>query len=262
MMKLFKKRIVALALGGGSARGFANIGVLKVFEKYRIPIGLLIGSSIGSLTAAAYSTGAMSIRQLEEAALKFNPHDITDMTVPRFAIMKGRKLANIVQKFTDNKEFSDCRIPLAITATDIETGEGLIFTSGNLQKIIRASCSWPGFYPPVEIDGRLLSDGGIRDSVPVKWAKRLGATFTIAVKLGFAPSRINRGNIFQLMIQSIQIMGEELDRYQSMQADVVIEPDIAGINQFDFKEAHKIISSGEEAAEKAIKQIKSLLRIR
>jgi len=259
-MALFKKRKVALALGGGSARGFANIGVLKVLEKNKVPINLFIGSSIGSLIAAAYSLG-MTTEELEKYALAFKIQDITDVTVPRLAVMKGEKLARTVEKLTDQKTFENCRIPIAVTATDIQTGEELLFTSGDLQKIIRASCSWPGFFPPVKIDGRYLSDGGIRNSVPVKWAKKLGGTFTIAVKLGFSPQNIKADNIFKMMIQSIQIMGEELDKYQSMQANIIIEPDLEKINQTDFDKASDIIAKGEIAAEREIPKIKKLLRI-
>ncbi|MCK4462962.1 MAG: patatin-like phospholipase family protein [Candidatus Omnitrophica bacterium] len=259
-MILFKKRKVALALGGGSARGFANIGVLKVLERHKVPIDTLIGSSIGGLIGASRSLG-MSLEEMEEAALKFTWQDITDVTMPKLAIMKGEKLAKTVERFTDHKTFSDCSIPLAITATDIENGDEILFTSGNMQKIIQASCSWPGFFPPVEVDGKFLSDGGVRNSVPVKWAKKLGATFTIAVKLGFAPQKIKADNILQMMIQSIQIMGEELDKYQSMQANIIIEPDLKGINQLDFDKTREIILSGEIAAEREIKKIKRLLRI-
>lgn len=259
-MALFKKRKVALALGGGSARGFANIGVLKVLKRHKVPIDLLIGSSIGGLIGGSLSLG-MSLEEMEEAALKFKWQDITDVTMPRLAIMKGEKLAKVVEKFTDHKTFTDCSIPLAITATDIESGDEILFTSGNMQKIIQASCSWPGFFPPIEVDGRFLSDGGVRNSIPVKWAKKLGATFTIAVKLGFAPQKIKADNIFQMMVQSIQIMGEELDKYQSMQADIIIEPDLKGINQLDFDKSGEIILSGEVAAEREIKKIKRILRI-
>lgn len=259
-MDFFRKRKVALVLGGGSARGFANIGVLKVLEKQNVPLDLMIGSSIGALIAAAYSTG-MSIEELEEAALQFKWQDITDVTMPKIALMKGEKLAKVVRNFTNHKTFADCRIPIAVTATDIATGEEMLFTSGDMQKIIQASCSWPGFYPPVEFENRFLSDGGIRNSTPVKWAKKLGATFTIAVKLGFAPQKIKLDNIFQLMIQSVQIMGEELDKYQSMQADVIIEPDLKDVNQLSFDKVGEIVSGGEEACKREIKKIKKLLRI-
>jgi len=259
-MRWFKKRKVVLALGGGSARGLANIGVLKVLEQHKVPIDLLVGSSMGALIGAAYS-GGIPIEKMEKLAWEFKVQDITDVTMPRLAILKGKKLENKIRELTGNISYSDCKIPMAITATNIKNGEELIFTDGDLQKIIKASCSWPGFYPPVKIDGNLLADGGIRHGVPVKWAKELGATFIIAVKVGFAPQKIDENNIFQTLVQSIQIMGEELDKYQSMQANVVIDPKLDNINQLDFDKAREIILIGEAACEREIKRIKSLLRI-
>ncbi|MDD5439211.1 MAG: patatin-like phospholipase family protein [Candidatus Omnitrophica bacterium] len=256
----FKKRKIAIALGGGAARGFANIGVLKVLEREHIPIDLVIGSSMGALVGAVYSLGR-PVSYLQEEAEKFSWREITDMTIPRVAMTKGEKLAKVVGKFTEGKSFDECRIPTAITATDIRTGQELLYTSGNLQKIVIASCSWPGFFPPVRIDGRLLADGGLRHSVPVKWAKDLGATFVIAVRVGFEPQNIAASNIFQLMIQSIQIMGEELDKYQSMRADVIVEPSLKGITQLDFHKAKEIIANGEKAAEKVIDIIKRKLAL-
>ena len=213
---------------------------------------------MGGLVATAYALGA-PLERIEKVALRFTTRDIADLTLPRASFLKGRKLAKIIDKLTERKSFADCRIPVAITATNIKSGEELIFTCGNLQKILRASCSWPGFFPPVEVDGKLLSDGGIRNSVPAKWAKKLGATFVIAVRVGFSPQKIETDNIFQLMLQSIQIMGEELDKYQSKHANVTIVPDLTHHNQLDFDKAREIILSGEIAAEKSVKRIKYLM---
>lgn len=260
-MGLFKNRKVVLALGGGGARGFANIGVLKALKNANIPIDLIIGSSMGAMVGASYSLG-MSIQQLEDEAVRFSWRDITDLTIPHLAALKGEKLEQTINRLTGGKTFEDCMIPMAVTATNIQTGDELIYTSGNLQKIVLASCSWPGFFPPVEVDGKLLADGGIRNSVPVKWAKKLGGTFVIAVKLGFSPQKIDATNIFQLMIQSVQIMGEELDKYQSLPANAVIEPNLKDFNQLDFHEGAAIMKSGEEAAGKILKKIKRALGVR
>lgn len=261
-MSLFgKKRKVALALGGGAARGLANLGVLKVLEKERVPIDLIIGSSIGGLIGAAYCLGTPLVR-LEKEALKLTWKRLVDMTIPGIAIIKGEKLAGIIEDITDKKTFEDTRIPLAITTTDIETGDELVHTSGNLQKIIRASCSWPGIFTPVRLGGRLLGDGGIRNSIPAKWSKKLGATFTIAVNIGFVVKNGGLKNIFQMWVQAVQIMGVELDRYQSMQADVIIEPKMNDIDQLAFDRAKDAIKEGEAAAKKSMPRIKKLLNLR
>ncbi|MBL7156843.1 MAG: patatin-like phospholipase family protein [Candidatus Omnitrophica bacterium] len=259
-MPLFKKPKVALALGGGAARGIANIGVLKVLEKERIPIDLIVGSSIGGLVGAAYGLGVPTYR-MEKAALKFSWAKLADFSISKISIIKGKKLAKLIEEFTDKKRFEDAQIPFAITTTDIETGEELMHTKGNLQKVIQASCSWPGIFAPVTIDGRKLTDGGIRNSIPVKMAKRLGATTVIAVDIGFSVKKGKLDNLFQMFIQSIQILGEELDRYQSMQADIIIKPKLHNIDQFAFHRAKRALLDGEEAARKAIPVIKKKLRL-
>ena len=257
---MFKKRKVALALGGGAARGFANIGVLKVIDRERIPIDLLVGSSIGALAAALYGLG-IPIYQMEKAAMQFSWDKLTDLSISRFSMLKGKKLEKIIKDFTDGKGFSDAKIPFAIATTDIEAGEEVVFTKGDLQKIIQASCSWPGIFPPVVVDGRKLVDGGIRNSIPVKMAKRLGATHVIAVDIGFCVKKGRLDNLFQMFVQSIQILGEELDNYQSKQADVMIKPRLHNIDQFAFDRAKQAIRDGEDATEKAIPEIRKKLGI-
>jgi len=258
LMSFLKKRKVVLALGGGGARGLANIGVLKVLEQERIPIDLVVGSSIGSFIGAAYSIG-MPTHRMEEAALGFAIDTLTDFSLSKLALLKGKKLEKIISDFTGGKDFEDAKIPIAVTATDIETGEELVYTKGNLQEIIKASCSWPGIFPPVTIDGRKLVDGGIRNSIPCKMARSLGATVVIAVDVGFCVKAGKLENLFQMFIQSIQIMGKELDTYQSMQADVIVKPKLHNIDQFAFNQAKRAISDGEAATQAVIPQIRKLL---
>lgn len=259
-MPLFKKRKIALALGGGGARGIANIGVLKLLEHERIPIDLIVGSSIGGLIGASYALGVPTYR-MEEAALKFSMDKLADFAISKMSIVKGKKLEKLIEEFTDKKDFKDANIPIAITTTDIETGEELVHTKGPLQRLIKASCSWPGIFPPVVIEGRKLGDGGIRNSIPVKMAKHLGATHVIAVDIGFCVKRGKIDNLFQMFMQSIQILGEELDSYQSMQADVVIKPKLHNIDQFAFHHAKEAVQDGEKAARKVIPQIKRKLKL-
>jgi NTE family protein len=257
-MMFGKKHKIAVALGGGAARGFANIGVLKVLERERVPVDLIIGSSIGALGGALYGLGVPTYR-MEEIAMKFTWDRLTDFSISRTALLKGKKLEKLVNDLTDHKSFSDMQIPVAITTTDIETGEEMVHTKGDLQKLIIASCSWPGIFPPVEVDGRKLVDGGIRNSIPVKMAKRMGATKIIAVDIGFCVKVGKLDNLFQMFIQSIQILGEELDNYQSMQADVIIKPRLHGIDQFAFDRASQAIRDGEEVTEKALPLIRKEL---
>ena len=260
-MAFFKKRKIVLALGGGAARGLANVGVIKVFEREGIPLDLVVGSSIGALIAAGYCLGIPTYR-VEKTCLEFTTAKLTDLSVSRKGFLKGKKLEDLICSFIEGRTFEDTKTPLAVTTTDVETGEEVVFTKGNLEKVLLASCSWPGIFPAIEINGRKLVDGGIRNSIPVKNAHDLGATFVIAVHIGFCVKTTALDNPFQLFIQSIQILGEELDRYQTMNADVIIKPALIDLDQFGFDRAKEAITDGEKAAEEALPEIKKKLGLK
>ena len=263
-MPFFKKPKVILALGGGSARGLANIGVLKVLERHfgkNLPFDMVVGSSIGSLIGAAYCAG-YSAEELEKKAAKLRWPSLVDFGLYTTGLIKGDRLEKIIVDIVGEKSFEDLVIPFALTTTDIETGEELTHTSGNLVKLIRASCSWPGIFTSVKIGGRLLSDGGVRNSIPTKAACELGATFIVAVNPGFAVKSHIIDNPLKAIVQSVQIMGEELNAYQSRSADVVIKPELRNIDQFDFDKADIIIRQGEVAAEKKMPLLKRKLSLR
>ena len=257
---LKKKRSVVLVLGGGSARGLAHIGVLKVLEREKIPIHRIVGTSMGALIGAAYAVG-VPLKKMEDMAHKFNWRTIFDPTLPRMGLLAGKKLERIVSELTDRKNFSDCKIPLAIVATDIERNERVVFQKGNMQKIICASCSWPGIFNPVRIDGRLLVDGGIKNSVPTRVARSLDPGYMIAVDVGFCVKDGKIQNIFQMLLQSFQIMGEELNRYQSRISDTLIKVELGDIDQVGFHRAREAITKGEKAAQDKVEQIKRMLSI-
>ena len=258
-MGFFKKRMRILALGGGSARGLCSIGVLKILEKHfgrnKLPFDMVIGTSIGSLIGASYCLG-MTVEELESRVKDFTWPKMVDFGIYSTGMIKGDKLEDIIKDCVDGKCFSDTNIPFALTTTNIETGEELIHDSGDLVKLLRASCSWPGIFTAVEYDGKLLADGGVRNSIPTKAAKAYGATSILAVDPGFAVKNQKMTNVLRVTVQAVQIMGEELNFYQSKQADITIKPDLKDIDQFDFDKSAHIVKMGGAAAENLIKQIK------
>ncbi len=257
MFGLFQKqKKVALALGGGSARGLAHIGVLKVLKRENMPIDMIVGTSMGALIGAAYSIGD-SIEAMEADAYTFSANKLLDPTIPRMGLLAGEKLEKAVRELIDHKTFADCKIPFAAVTTNIETGEEVVHQSGELSKVIRASCSWPGIFNPVRIDGKLLVDGGIKNSVPVKIARALGAEYVLAVDVGFCVREGPVKNIFQVILQAFQITGEELNKHQSLGADFVIKVDLGHIDQIAFDKARDAIRMGAEAAESVIQQLKT-----
>jgi NTE family protein len=258
---LKKKRSVVLVLGGGSARGLAHIGVLKVLEREQIPIHRIVGTSMGALIGAAYAVG-VPVKKMEDIAHKFNWKTVFDPTMPRIGLLAGKKLEHVVAELTEHRSFTDCRIPLAVVATDIEKNERVVFQKGNLQKVVTASCSWPGIFNPVRIDGRLLVDGGIKNSVPTRIARSLDPGYMIAVDVGFCVKDGKLNNIFEMLMQSFQIMGEELNRYQSRMSDTLIKVELGhDIDQVSFNKSKEAIAGGEAAAQAKVGQIKRMLSI-
>ena len=248
---------ITLVLGGGSARGLAHIGVLKVLHKAKIPIDLIVGTSIGALIGATYALG-IPIKKIEQIALKTRWWHLTDFVISKIGFLEGRNLGRIIIDAIENKGFEDLKIPLVVVTADIENGQRVILTSGNLAEAIRASCSLPGIFIPIRINGRLLVDGGLIDSVPVRVAQQMGASFIIASDVGFCIKKEKITNIFQMIYQSVQIAGSELNKLQGKLADITIMPQLSGeIDQMAFDKADYIINKGEEAAAQVLPLLQS-----
>ncbi|MBF0252273.1 MAG: patatin-like phospholipase family protein [Candidatus Omnitrophica bacterium] len=259
-----KNRKIVLALGGGAARGIVSIGILKVFEKLygpgNLPFDMIVGTSMGSLIGAAYAAG-FTIDQLEEKALKFNWKNLLDPGFHPTGLLKGERLEEMIHEMVGVTSFEKLNIPFALTTTDINSGQEYIHTSGDLIKLIRASCSWSGFFSAVNINGLNLADGGIRNSIPTKAAKKLGSTFIVAVDPGFSISSAPIDNALKALVQSVQIMGEELNTYQSALADVVIKPLLNNVDQFDFDKSAELIRHGEATAVGAVDAMDKKIKI-
>jgi NTE family protein len=256
-----KARKVTLALGGGSARGLAHIGVIKELEKAAIPIDMVVGTSMGALIGAAYCTGS-DPDSMRYHALKFTVNRLLDPTIPTMGLLAGERLERIIRAMLGGKTFEDCRIPFAAVTTDMETGQEVVHRSGDMVKAVRASCSWAGIFNPVTIGGKLLCDGGIKSSVPTKVARSLGADYLIAVDVGFCVKQGKMENIFQMILQSFQIMGEELNKYQSENSDCTIKVDLGDFDQVAFDRAEEAIMTGAAAAIAKIPSIKEDLGIK
>ena len=255
------RRNVALILGGGAARGIAHIGVLRVLKREQIPIDMVVGTSIGALIGAGHALG-ISVEAMAERARKIRTRDLLDFSISRMGLIEGIRLEHVIRESIEHKEFEDIQIPLAIVGCDVEKAEEVILTSGDLAKSIRASCSLAGIFAPVRLGGRLLVDGGVVQTVPVSVARKLGARFTIAVDVGFMVRVAKIDNVFQLIYQSYQIMAQELSNYQAYAASVTIKPELGDIHQMGFSRAEEAIRLGEEAAEKALPEIREKLMAR
>lgn len=250
---------VALALGGGFARGFAHLGVLKVFQKYDIKVSHIAGSSVGSILGAAYASGAPLERIIETCrTLRFR--DIARWRVSRLGLASNHRLAALMDRVFGSRQFEDLKIPLAVVATDLSTGEPVVFTSGNLVDAIRASCAFPGLFEPVEIGTRCLADGGLVAPVPTQAARFIGAQTVVGVSVGMQDGR--RGaptNIFQVVSRAVSAAQKHQLEVWERHADLVLRPDVQFLAWDDFARADEAIEAGAAAALRALPRIENLL---
>jgi NTE family protein len=249
---------VALVLGAGSARGFAHVGVLKVLESNKIPVHLIVGTSAGSFVGSMYAYGYNSF-QLQKMSFSMEKGDIIDLTVPDNGFIKGEKLEEFINKTVNNTLIEKMRIPFYAVATDILNGQEVVFGKGNTGKAVRASCSIPGIFRPVKIEGRMYVDGGVVSPVAVDAARRMGADVVIAVDIAFAAGEAQPESTIDTMLQAISIMYSKLSAMQLQRADVVIRPKVAHIGTGDFSKRHEAVLEGEKAALEALPAIQNII---
>jgi NTE family protein len=250
---------VILALGGGFARGFAHLGVLQVLEQNQIPIAAIAGTSVGSILGAAYASGAPLARIIATCrTLRFR--DIARWRVSRLGLASNHRLGDLVERVFESRRFEDLRIPMAVVATDLATGEPVVFTQGNLVDPIRASCAFPGLFEPVEIGTRWLADGGLVAPVPTHAARQLGAGCVLAISVGIQDG--HRGapsNIFQVVSRAVTAAQKHQLEVWERHADLVLRPDVQSLAWDDFHRADEAIEAGATAARNAIPRIVKLL---
>jgi NTE family protein len=253
-----RKPKIGVALGSGGAKGFAHIGVIKVLEDAGIPIDYMAGSSMGALICALYGVGH-NYESMKKLAITFNRRHYLDFTVPRVGFITGQKVTGLIKAITHQKNFEDCRLPISIVATDILNGERVVFQSGELYKAVRASISIPGIFMPVRLDGHLLVDGGVIDRVPATIVREMGADIVIAVDVGEFTPKSDVHSIFDVIIQSIDIMQDQIVRLQHSSADLLLKPPVTEFHSKTFTNIDKIIKVGEDTAERHLTEIKEMI---
>ena len=252
---------IGLALGGGAAKGFAHIGVIKMLEASGIHPDVVAGTSAGSVVGALYASG-MDAFQMQQVAFGLDEAKIRDVQLFGDGLVRGRALENYVNQLVHNQPIQKLKMPFAAVATQLETGQRAVFISGNTGQAVRASSSIPGVFEPVAINGKHYVDGGVVSPIPVDAAHQLGADFVIAVDISAKPDGTNPQGMFNIMGQSITIMGRQLAKQEIARADVVIRPDLSGIGPTDFEQKNLAILAGEKAALAAIPEIRARLAAR
>ncbi len=245
---------LGLALGSGAARGFAHLGVLQALEEKKVRIDYIAGCSIGSMIGALYCSG-MSVMEIIDLAVDIEPWEWIDISVPKTGLIQGRRIEQIIKKYTGNKRFEELEKPLAIVATDLSTGQRVILDQGYVHKAVRASIAIPGIIAPIELDGRILADGGIVDPVPVELVKHMGAEYTVGVNLGSWIEEKKISSIYDVIIQSIDILQNEILMLRGIDADLLISPYLKDINPVTFNQVKECVHSGREAALEVIDEL-------
>ena len=250
---------IGLALGGGFARGMAHIGVLKVLEEEAIPVSMVAGTSVGALIGAVYCSG-VSIEDLEKVARSCRFTTFARWTVSRYGFASNDRMVSFLTRTLKVNSFEELRIPLGVTATDFNTGEGVVFHSGSITDPVRASCAYPGMFLPVNIRERWLVDGMLSHPVPTRPLRDMGADRVLAVHLKgqWSKDGVPR-HLFDVIGQSFAIAQDKMSHLWRGAADLVVEPDVAGFAYDDFKRVDELIRSGEVAMRQALPEVRKWL---
>ena len=251
---------LGLALGGGAARGFAHIGVLQVLEEEGIKPALVVGTSAGSVVASFYASGKTG-QQLQWLADTMDESQFTDWANPFSGrgILRGEALGKYINSQLNGMKIEDMKLPLGIVATDLRTGDGILFRRGDVATAVRASSAVPSVFEPVQIAGKDYVDGGLVSPVPVRYARQMGADLVLAVDISSRPEDAKTTDMLKVLLQTFSIMGKSISQLELTQADVVVRPALPDIGSTEFSARKKSIEAGRAAMKQAMPQLRALL---
>ncbi len=256
------KKKVGLVLGGGVARGIAHVGVLKVLREYNVPVDYIVGTSAGSLVASVYASG-LDLGLIENIVTRIRWNDFLKLTLFRPGFNSPEAIEDFIIRYIGDIKFSDLKIPTAFVATDLKTGKRVVLREGKVAKAVSASACFPGFFSPVELDGRRLVDGGIAGNVAVDTARLMGGEYIIASDVIPAKIRQVPGDPMTLLGHSLDLMLKKLSADEVSRANAVIELEMEeDMWHLDLNKAKKFIAAGEMSAHKQINKIRKALRLR
>jgi NTE family protein len=251
---------LGLALGGGAARGFAHIGVIQVLEENGIKPDLVVGTSAGSLVAAFYASGKTGA-QLQWLADTMDESQLTDWTIPFMSrgMLRGEALGRYVNSQLNGAKIEDLKMPLGIVATDLQTGDGILFRRGDIATAVRASSAVPSVFEPVRIGNKDYVDGGLVSPVPVRSARQMGADIVIAVDISSRPEDAKTSDMLKVLLQTFSIMGKSISQLEMAQAEVVVRPALPDVGSAEFTARQKSIEAGRAAMRLALPALKAAL---
>jgi NTE family protein len=251
---------VALVLGGGGARGFAHVGVIRVLEEAGVPVALVVGTSVGSVVGALYASDP-DAQRLERTTRGLGLDDFFDFTLApllsgsALGLASGERLERFMLARVGTP-IERLRIPFAAVATDLETGEAVVLRSGGVARAVRASCAIPGVFEPVEQGGRLLVDGGVARNLPVRIARELGADVVIAVDVGAPAAGSRPRNFVEVFLRAVSLAANAEVDAARREADVLLTPDVGAIGLLEFDRKGEAVAAGAAAARAALPRIR------
>ncbi len=260
---------IALALGGGAARGFAHVGVIKALEAQGISADIVVGTSAGSVVGALYASGLNGF-QIQELSMNMEEDQVLDGSgmyrcIAETAIsnkrgcIKGQALQDFINSNVNGRPMEKLNRTFAAVATNLSSGEMVVFRSGNTGMAVRASSSVPVFFQPVTINGQDYVDGGLVAPVPASVARTLGADFVIAVDISERPQDRSTAGITDIMWQTFSIFGQTINRHEHTSADIVIRPVTSGLPSADVSGRNKAVLEGEKAVAAILPELKAKL---
>jgi NTE family protein len=250
--------VIAFVLGSGAARGFAHVGALKVLDDAGIRPDLVVGTSAGSLVGALYAGGVRG-DALVDMALAVQRGQLVDLTFPKRGFIDGDKLQAYVNQALRGQLIEQLELPFVAVATELRTGRLTAFNRGDTGMAVRASCSVPAVFHPTPIEGYEYVDGSLVSPVPVRVARSLGADLVIAFDVSMQPTERELGSTRAMVTQAFVVMASTIAKAETQLADVVVQPDLAGISVADLSARGRAIAAGEEAARAALPEIRHLI---
>ncbi len=249
---------IALALGGGAARGFAHIGVIKALEARGIYPDIIVGTSAGAMVGALYAGGYNGL-ELNRMALSMDESSLSDWTLSSRGLFKGEGLQTYVNHQVKDRPIEKLDKKFVATATDLHSGQLVVFDRGNTGQAVRASASVPGVFQPTKIGDHEYVDGGLVSPVPVKVARRLGADIVIAVDISSRPIGADTSGLFTELLQTFSIMGQTIASYEEKDADILLRPELPNVSGSDFASRNASVLAGEEAVAQQAARIKDVI---
>ena len=248
-----------LALGGGFLRGFAHLGVLGVLEEAGLRPDWISGTSAGAI-AAAFAAFGHSAEETADALEELDWGSMTKGRPRRLGLTTNEGLEDLLIEVLGDVRLEEAAIPVAVVATDINTGNRVLLERGPVARAVRASCCVPGLYVPVEMDGRLLVDGALTENVPARAVREMGAPFVVAVSLGFGLPYDNVRTLTQVMANAWDIATHGQMRFEILaEADLLIDPDLEDFSAFRDGERDQIVQAGRDRALEALPALRELL---